>query len=214
MSTKGQWRNSIRPRIETAREVLRQQDCDALARSSGATREVEDLVLSLFATPLRITVPGFEILSADATPCLEETQILILDYLTHSGSASVSPAACSDWIGFQELPDGAFYAKAFRSYTSDVLESRMNGDIDRFRLACERFGGTFFSLGDAAFSFCALPAVKLAVVWWAGDDEFPAHANVLFDRAAAHALPIDGMAALGSLLCRGLLSTIQAEEQK
>lgn len=87
-----------------------------------------------------------------------------------------------------------------------MLVSELDGELARFRHAVDRFGGVSFSLGDAAASFRALPNINLAVVWWAGDDEFPATANVLFDSVASHALPIDGLAGLDRLLCRGLVS--------
>jgi hypothetical protein len=35
---------------------------------------------------------------------------------------------------------------------------------------------------------------------WAGDDEFPAQAQVLFQESAPHYLITDGLAILGSLL--------------
>ena len=210
MPAKEQWRDSIRPRIETARGTLRERDLDDLVRSSGATYDKGSLVLSLFATPLRISVPEFEVQSAEEVPCREKTQILVLDYLTRASTAAprdaTTPATSNRWIGFQELPDGAFYAKAFRSYTSDVLLSALDGDIDRFRHTCACFAGETFQFGDAAAEFRALPNIRLAVVWWAGDDEFPATANVLFDSVASYALPIDGLAVLGRLLCRGLVS--------
>ena len=208
MLAKAQWRDSMRPRIEDARESLRHHNLEDLVRGSGATYGGDHLALNLFTTPLRIALPEFEIQSAKGVACREETQILILDYLIRAKSERSSDRTqpSNQWIGFQELPDGAFYASAFRSYTSDALLKTLDEDIDRFRHAAECIDGEPFSLGDAAFKFRALPNISLAIVWWAGDSEFPATANALFDAAAAHALPIDGMAALGRLLCRGLVS--------
>jgi hypothetical protein len=39
---------------------------------------------------------------------------------------------------------------------------------------------------------------------WAGDDEFPAQASVVFDAAAGHYLPAEDLAGLGGLLARRL----------
>ena len=209
MPTKDQWRDSIRPRIESAQQALQAMDVADLVRRSGARLCDNVLELSLFSTPLQIALPDFDVRMEPGISCREETQILILDYLTRAKSERSSNEfqSANRWSGFQELPDGAFYVVAFRSYTSHALVTELNGDTDRFRRACEGFRGQPFSLGDVAASFHALPNVELAVVWWAGDDEFPAQANVLFDRTAANALPIDGMAALGRLLCRGLVTS-------
>jgi len=219
MPVKDLWRDSILPRIAAAQALLRGVAMDDLAKASGGTLREGYLELSLFTTPHRVSLPDFVVARTDGSACSEKIQILLLDYLVRAGraqanrSSSEATPASSRWIGFQELPDGAFYVKAFRSYTSDVLVSGLNGDTDAFRQAVDRFGSEPFSLGDAAASFRALPAISLAVVWWAGDDEFPANASVLFDRAAARALPIDGLAALGSLLCRGLLAVADDETQ-
>jgi len=209
MPIKDQWRDSIRPRIESAQQALQAIDVAGLARNSGARLCDNVLELSLFSTPLRITLPDFDVRTSSGVPCHEETQILILDYLTWAKNERPSDGTqrSNHWIGFQELPGGAFYVVAFRSYTSNALVTELDGDTDRFRHACEGFHGKLFSLGDIAASFRALPTIELAVVWWAGDDEFPAQANVLFDCMAANALPIDGMAALGRLLCRGLVAS-------
>jgi len=59
-------------------------------------------------------------------------------------------------------------------------------------------------MGDASYTFRALPQLPVAVVWWAGDDEFPAKASVLFDETSSHYLPTDGLAILGRMLCRKL----------
>ena len=64
--------------------------------------------------------------------------------------------------------------------------------------------GTPLEMGDAAFAFDVMPRVSLAVVWWAGDDEFPANATVLFDSASSRYLPTDGLAIVGRMLCRKL----------
>ena len=212
MPVKDPWRDSLRPRIEGAQAVLKESNIADLMRMCGGVRREKHLELSLFTTPYKVSLPDFVVTKADASACSEKTQILLLDYLVRGGNvwaSSVSSQAAparSRWIGFQELPDGAFYVAAFRSYTSEALLGGLAGDTARFCQAADHFGGEPLSLGDAAYTFRALPKISLAVVWWAGDGEFPANANVLFDRASAHALPVDGMAALGSLLCRGLLA--------
>jgi hypothetical protein len=45
----------------------------------------------------------------------------------------------------------------------------------------------------------------LAAVWWAGDEEFPDRAAVLFDATAGKFLPAEGLAILGRILCKRLI---------
>jgi hypothetical protein len=55
-------------------------------------------------------------------------------------------------------------------------------------------------IGDAGYAFTVLPRVHLGLVYWEGDEEFPSQAQVLFEDTAAHYLPTDGLAILGSQL--------------
>ena len=64
-------------------------------------------------------------------------------------------------------------------------------------------------MGDAGYAFAVLPRGHLAVAYWEGDDEFPSQARVLFEDTAAHYLPTDGLAILGSQLVGKILKTAQ-----
>ena len=74
--------------------------------------------------------------------------------------------------------------------------------------AAETVGGVKIDVGDCGYAFQVLPRVQLAIVYWLGDEEFPPQAQVLFDAAASHYLPVDGLALLGSDLVRRLLKTV------
>jgi len=199
MPTNG-YREGLRPRIEAAREGLKTCDPEEICRRGGLDRNDERLELSLFGKTYVIGWPDLIVRESNGEPCPEELQILLLDYL-YRGDGSPPTGA---WIGFQQLPDGAFYQRAFQGYSGDQLVRDLSGDIGAFRRASERLKGEPLPLGDAGYAFRALPHVPLAVVWWAGDEEFPAHATVLFDEVADRYFPTDGLAILGRLLCRRL----------
>ncbi len=195
------WRESLRPRIEEARKALSQVDPPDLARRGGLSFQEGQLALSLFGKRYVIRIPAF--VAADPAKdedCPEELQILLLDYLKNGGGTQPR----GHWIGFRELPDGGFYWRAFQGYSGDQLVRDLAGDTAAFRRAAETLGGETLEIGDAAYSFRALPQLPMAVVWWAGDEEFPAKASVLFDETASHYLPTDGLAILGRMLCRKL----------
>jgi hypothetical protein len=69
-----------------------------------------------------------------------------------------------------------------------------------FKQASEKLRGAPLAIGDAGYVFQVLPRLKLAVVMWSGDDEFPAQAQVLFQETAPHYLMTEGLAIVGSLL--------------
>ncbi|MFA4965898.1 MAG: DUF3786 domain-containing protein, partial [Thermoleophilia bacterium] len=72
--------------------------------------------------------------------------------------------------------------------------------LERFAQAAAALGGEALGLADASFRFQALPRVPVAVLLWAGDEEFPARAQLLFDAAAGHYLPAEDLAGLGGWL--------------
>lgn len=201
MSAKNDWRRSIRPRIGEAQRRLLAIPAEDLARRSGFVLRGDRLEAHFFDMSIAVDLPSVVAHAADGSAIPEETQILLLDYLlTADGTVPGGR-----FVGFSELPGGGFYGEAFRSYSSARLIRRLDGDAAAFRSAAGKLGGEPLSLGDASFSFRALPHLALAAVWWNGDDEFPAEATVLFDQTGSLPLPIDGMAAIGRILCSRLV---------
>ena len=133
-------------------------------------------------------------------------QSLILTYLYTADGTPPSDR----WLGFRELPNGLFYAQAFQGYTGAVLVRDLNGDVAAFKTASEKLQGAALSIGDAGYAFQVLPRLKLAVVMWAGDEEFPAQAQVLFQESAPQYLITDGLAIVGSLLIGQIVKAAQA----
>jgi len=197
---KDEYMESLRPRIDHAVAELRGLAPGELAHRGGLVRNGDALRLDLLGKTYTLDRPDFIARKPNGEPCRDDLRILFLDYLRHGDGSEPT----GKWIGYQELPDGAFYRNAFQGYSGDQLVRDLGGDIEAFRRASAALDGEPLEMGDAGFSFRALPNVPLAVVWWAGDDEFPANATVLFDEVAGRYLPTDGLAILGRMLCRAL----------
>lgn len=62
--------------------------------------------------------------------------------------------------------------------------ARFTGHVRELADACERCGGVKLPdvRGDVAYEFTAFPQVKLRLVFWDADEDFPAQAQVLFDK--------------------------------
>jgi len=191
---------SLRHRIDAAVAELAALTSEEVVRRGGLTREGDGLGLELLGVRYTFSWPDLVVRTSSGEVCPDFLRILLLDYLRHGDG---SPPT-EKWIGYQELPDGAFYRQAFQGYSGDRLVRELGGDIEAFRRAAASVGGEPVEMGDAGYVFRALPNVPLAIVWWAGDDEFPANATVLFDEVAGRYLPADGLALLGSMLCSAL----------
>lgn len=195
-----EWRESLRPRIEAAKSELSERDPEELARRGGLIYREDALELVLLGRTYVIAYPELTIALPNGNPCPEEFAILVLDYLKRADGL----VPTGEWIGFQELPDGSFYRHAFQGYSGDQLVRDLAASIDAFRRAAAELDGEPLPMGDAGYAFRVFPHVLLAVVWWDGDEEFPANATVLFDRIAGTYLPTDGLAIVGRMLCRAL----------
>jgi hypothetical protein len=87
-----------------------------------------------------------------------------------------------------------------------VIAHTFSDNMEGFDHAARELKGTALpALAPMAFAFQPLPRIRIACVLWPGDDEFPTRASVLFDAAASHYMPTDGLALLGSGLARRLI---------
>jgi len=195
--------DALLPFIKQARAQLKEADPVVLAARSGAQhkgldKERGELRLTLWGQGYVVIYPDFIAHEEESGEiCSSRRQGLFLHYLR---TADGKPLA-DRWVSLREIEGGQFYHRAFQGYSGDRVAKRFGNDIEAFRQAAERAGGERRELGDAAYSFQALPRVPLVVVYWEGDEEFSPTAQVLFDASAGHYLPVDLLSALGSELC-------------
>jgi hypothetical protein len=190
--------DKLAPVVKEAQEKLRQIDRAVVAERSGAIIDPDgNLRVEFLRREYVIDHAAWVVQRANdgaAPPAL--MQSLLLTYLyTADGTPPIDR-----WVGFRELPNGLFYASAFQGYTGAVLVREIDGDVALFKRASEKLQGSILPIGNAGYAFPVLPRLKLAVVMWVGDDEFPSQAQVLFQASAPHYLITDGLAIVGSLL--------------
>jgi hypothetical protein len=187
------WNASFEPVLAGLRRMLLARRPQELARLAGVNWDaaVSEFEVTWLLTDYRITWPDLVVhTGAGSHVCPASVQGLFLYYLS---LADGTPPADS-WLSFRELPDGWLYHLAFHSYTGAVLVRTLAGDTAALARGAARVGGRAIVVGDCSYEFQVLPKVKLAIVYWRGDEEFPPDAQVLFDAAASHYLPVDGLA--------------------
>jgi len=145
-------------------------DPEIAALLAGCARTPDGVIVPFFGSPHLVTHPGGEARRPDGSAAHPSIGIVLIHHLLHTDGAR--PA--DRWVSFRELPDGLFYAQAFAGHAEGELAARLGMALDGFRAACTTLGGSPLDLADAAYRFEALPRLPLAVLLWAGDDEFPA----------------------------------------
>jgi hypothetical protein len=190
------WQESMLRQIETLRRKAQSRISQTLADSCGGTYNDARLQLSYWGKPVSLSWPELSARYEPDGPVVSvfDTAMLLYYLVTADGAA-----LADRWIGFRELPDGAFYANAFQGYSGNRL-ARVYGEHPQAYIAAAQAleGMLLPGLPGLAYAFQPLPRVRLATILYPGDEEFPARGIVLVDAAASHYLPTDGLALLGS----------------
>ncbi len=201
------WYDRLAPVVERARDALCTGDPSDLVRRAGCLYETDGtLRLTLFWEAYTIQPANWTICRGDTGDEPSEfTQALILTYLVTADGTAPS----GRWISYRDLPDGMFYAQAFRGYAEQRLARELgNEGLSRFRAAAAALHGTPIEIGDAGYAFPVLPRVHLGAVYWLGDEDFPSRTSILFEDTAPHYMSTDGLAVLGSHLVNALLDAV------
>lgn len=92
-----------------------------------------------------------------------------------------APKASGIWIPFRDVPRAGVFTKAFFDQTVDPFAKAFNGRLDALLKAGEKLGFKRIKHSDAGFEAQVYDCLSIQYLFWDGDDEFPAKANVLFD---------------------------------
>jgi hypothetical protein len=197
-----EWFDRLALVVEDMREKLGHVKPGKLVLRSGCERDADgNYCLTFLWQEYVISGDDFTVRQADTDKEVPSFfQSLILTYLATANGTTPS----SRWVSFRELPDGMFYAQAFQGYSGNRLLRELQGGIESFRRAAEALGGEPLEIGDAGYAFTVLPRIHMAIVYWEGDEEFPAQfpsqAQVLFEDTTSNYMSTDGLAVLGSQL--------------
>jgi hypothetical protein len=204
-ATQEVWQASFQPVLADLRLALQSRPPRQIAELAGAqwVDAASEFRMCWLDRCYRIAWPELLVYPVDSiAPAMANVQGLLLYYLDRADGTS----RAEQWVSFRELPDGWLYHQAFQGYTGDRLVQALGNNLSDFVRRCRAVGGVSTDVGDAGYEFRVLPSVWLAVIYWAGDDEFPARAYALFDAAAGNYLSTDGLAILGSHLVSQLLA--------
>ena len=105
-----------------------------------------------------------------------------------------------EWISEKDLPGGPTFFRGPHLLPTHRISERFANNLDGFCESCQKLGGAPLKLADAAFSFTIARDIPIAVLYWTGDEDFPAEAKILYDKGIAN-LPLDIVYALAVEVC-------------
>jgi hypothetical protein len=141
--------------------------------------------------------------AANSSPGYLE-QLCILTYLIHAKDM----ASSGRLVRPEALPGGEFFFRGTHALPTTKLQEVCGTEPTLLTKATGKLAAAKSNYGDASITLQALPQVPLTFIVWAGDNEFPARASVLFDETAAEQLPLDALLTTVKLAVNLILDTI------
>ena len=159
----------------------------------------------------QVSWPDVEISLADRREPVElRDKILILDYLNTAKGTPLTGAA----ITFQELPEVSSYYPTFSKRAVQPLIDNFGSRPERLFDVSRQLGAEKASFGDASVTITAFSRVPISYVIWKGDEEFPANANILFDKTIHDYLPNEDIIVLCQTITWILVKSLLSETNK
>ncbi len=135
--------------------------------------------------------------STTGTPAVHDYfQIFMIHYLLKEEVLTLG----NEWISEKDIPGGSSFFTVSHKIPCDLISDQYGNDVLKFRNTCERLNGSPLDMADAAYCFQITPYVPVAALYWAGDDDFPPQARILFDRSIS-IFPLDVTFALAIEVC-------------
>ena len=103
-------------------------------------------------------------------------QTFLLRYLLEGKAV----AAKGGWKTFREMPWGELYIKPYTGRVLTRAAFTFGTRVEKFKAACEKMGAIPLKHGDAGYQLHFLGDFQMQIMVWAGDDEFPPNAQVLY----------------------------------
>ena len=176
---------------------------DAVARLSGIRWDGKEFYVTLIGKEFAITHPAYAIRTLDGSkiPPLP-TQTFLLRYLLECKDVTWN----GTWKTFREMPWGELYIKPYTGRVLTRAAFTFGTRIAAFAAACEKMGAQKLPHGDAGYQFELVPGYHVQIMAWAGDEEFPPNAQVIYSDNFADGFAPEDRVVVGDIL----ISTIRS----
>ncbi len=176
---------------------------EALQRLLDVKWDGKEFYVNLLGREYAISHPDYAIRATDGgnVPPLP-TQTFLLRYLLEGKKVAWG----GNWLTFREMPWGELYIKPYTGRVLTRAAFTLGTRLDAFRTAAEKMGAQPVNHGDAGFLFALIGDYQMQILAWAGDDEFPPNAQVLYSDNFADGFAAEDRVVAGDIL----ISTIKS----
>ena len=176
---------------------------DAVSRLPSVAWDGSEFTVTLLGKRYAIAHPVYAIraLDEDKLPSLP-TQTFLLRYLLECKEVAWN----GEWKTFREMPWGELYIKPYTGRVLTRAAYTFSFKLDAFRAAAEKMGAEAVKYGDAGYRFHLIGGYHMQIQVWAGDEEFPPNAQILYSDNFAEGFAAEDRVVAGDIL----ISTIKA----
>ena len=122
-----------------------------------------------------------------------------LNIYTLLGYCREGASFTGEWVPFRNVPGASPFAPAFDKTVLQPFAATFTGHMDALRKAAVALGGTPLPHSDAGYLIPAFACIPMEFLFWEGDEEFPAQANILFDRGVTGFIHVESTVTLASV---------------
>ena len=173
-------------------------DLDSIAEKLGGRVEKDEMVLSFFGQPYRISSRG--ITDPFGKQPLMGISVVLSKYLLLCPDL---PSLDKEWVSYRDFKNTAPLVHSFINHAERPIVQNYSNRLKDLAAACKKLGGKDPGLDlnyQLIMILYPLPKVPLLLLFDDVDEEFPAQCKVLFERRAEHYLDPECLAIIGRLL--------------
>ena len=170
-------RDNYRIALENTRALFLRYDSEEMARRFHLNADEKYLYLNFVSREYRIDrhTGAIECLNGEWRPAEYEDGMTLYDILCDAKeNARVSGRFENAWHrkNVSNSPNGSLFENS---------ADRFSGHCEALCAACERLNGRKISAGDVGYDIPLFQDLRLRLLFWDADDEFPASLNLQFD---------------------------------
>lgn len=195
--------DNYRMTCEIWRRKIQQMDLDEMADRFGLVRDAQAVYIRYYHRDYRIDrESGMLTLleKPEEIPSFNTAMSIYNLFYYAKPGAKVS----GEFVPFRLVKRASQFEKAFQGMILKPLARTFSGRCEELRNACIALGGTPIRQGDVGYVIKAFDCIPVTIVFWDGDDEFEAQANILFDADITDFLHEETVVCIGSDLVHRL----------
>ena len=191
--------------------MYRELDPEEAARRCGVQYYAEDREFEVvfMGNRYRVSFPEYDTrcidkkYPADQLNGLGKGYILLLRHLIEGKRSPWNGRFCA----YKELPWGDLYSQQFAGRCLNRMAFTYGKRIDDFRAILEKMGGEPIKNGDAGYELEFMPGLRVQLMLWEADDEFPPSAQFLFSDNFPEAFAPEDLAVVGDVTLNAMKET-------